>query len=166
MSERDAFLAAIAANPNDATPKLVFADWLEEHGETKWSKVVRQKSKRTTKDNLDAAFRLLRSIGYVAKRSFLCCRGCAGSAIATSVDADRMAGKTDHAGFVFYTRQDLEDIRSGNDFYLSYGTTNSVRDPVEVGRDVVTALALFGVETEWDGDPKTCILIKVASVRR
>jgi uncharacterized protein (TIGR02996 family) len=31
VSERDALLAAIRANPEDDTPRLVFADWLDEH---------------------------------------------------------------------------------------------------------------------------------------
>jgi uncharacterized protein (TIGR02996 family) len=33
MTDRDAFIAAIAANPADDLSRLVFADWLDEHGE-------------------------------------------------------------------------------------------------------------------------------------
>lgn len=33
MTDRESFLAAIKANPNDDIPRLVFADWLEEHAE-------------------------------------------------------------------------------------------------------------------------------------
>jgi uncharacterized protein (TIGR02996 family) len=33
MSEEQAFLDAIAASPFDDTPRLVYADWLDEHGE-------------------------------------------------------------------------------------------------------------------------------------
>ncbi len=33
MSDREAFVSAIAANPADDLPRLVFADWLDEHGE-------------------------------------------------------------------------------------------------------------------------------------
>jgi uncharacterized protein (TIGR02996 family) len=33
MTEEDAFLAAILAAPRDDTPRLVFADWLEERGD-------------------------------------------------------------------------------------------------------------------------------------
>lgn len=33
MSERDALLAAIYANPADDTPRLVYADWLDDHDE-------------------------------------------------------------------------------------------------------------------------------------
>ncbi len=33
MDERQALMAAIIANPDDDTPRLVFADWLQEHGD-------------------------------------------------------------------------------------------------------------------------------------
>jgi uncharacterized protein (TIGR02996 family) len=33
MSDEDAFLAVLKANPADDTTRLVFADWLDEHGE-------------------------------------------------------------------------------------------------------------------------------------
>jgi uncharacterized protein (TIGR02996 family) len=41
MSERDAFLAAIRARPNDDLPRLVFADWLNEHGENARAEFIR-----------------------------------------------------------------------------------------------------------------------------
>src|SRR5947207_2177705 len=33
MDQADAFLTAILERPDDATARLVFADWLDEHGE-------------------------------------------------------------------------------------------------------------------------------------
>ena len=33
MSERENLYAAICAAPRDDLPKLVFADWLDEHGD-------------------------------------------------------------------------------------------------------------------------------------
>ncbi len=33
MTERDAFLLALAENEDDTTTRLVYADWLDEHGE-------------------------------------------------------------------------------------------------------------------------------------
>lgn len=33
MNERDAFVKHLAANEDDATARLVFVDWLDEHGE-------------------------------------------------------------------------------------------------------------------------------------
>jgi uncharacterized protein (TIGR02996 family) len=33
MSDRDALIAAIKANPHDHTPRLIFADYLDENGD-------------------------------------------------------------------------------------------------------------------------------------
>lgn len=41
MTDRHAFIAAIKAHPDDDTPRLVFADWLEEHGEPARARVIR-----------------------------------------------------------------------------------------------------------------------------
>ncbi len=41
MSDRHAFLAAIAADPESDTPRLVFADWLEERGESRRAEFIR-----------------------------------------------------------------------------------------------------------------------------
>src|SRR3954465_6637931 len=40
-AERAAFLRAIADNPDDDLPRLVFADWLDEHGEPARGGVIR-----------------------------------------------------------------------------------------------------------------------------
>src|SRR6516162_5562347 len=41
MSDRAALYAAVCANPDDDTPRLVFADWLQEHGEDKRAEIIR-----------------------------------------------------------------------------------------------------------------------------
>ena len=41
MPDRDSFIAAIAAAPDDDLPRLVFADWLDEHGEGERAEFVR-----------------------------------------------------------------------------------------------------------------------------
>ena len=41
MSDLFAFIRNIKANPSDATARLVFADWLEEHGEEDAAKMFR-----------------------------------------------------------------------------------------------------------------------------
>jgi uncharacterized protein (TIGR02996 family) len=41
VTERDALLAAIRARPADDTARLVFADWLDEHGEPQRAEFVR-----------------------------------------------------------------------------------------------------------------------------
>jgi uncharacterized protein (TIGR02996 family) len=41
VSERDALLAAIAAHPDEDTPRLVFADWLDENGDPERAEFIR-----------------------------------------------------------------------------------------------------------------------------
>jgi uncharacterized protein (TIGR02996 family) len=41
LDQREAFLLAIFANPDDDLPRLVFADWLDERGETAWAEGIR-----------------------------------------------------------------------------------------------------------------------------
>lgn len=41
MSDLDAFLAGIRKNPEDDAPRLILADWLEEHGDQGWAELIR-----------------------------------------------------------------------------------------------------------------------------
>lgn len=41
MSDRDALLAAIRAQPDEDTPRLMFADWLQENGENERAEFIR-----------------------------------------------------------------------------------------------------------------------------
>ena len=41
MSDRDAFLAAIRDKHDDDLPRLIYADWLEEHGEPQRAEFIR-----------------------------------------------------------------------------------------------------------------------------
>lgn len=41
MTPRDALLRAVCAAPDDDLPRLVFADWCEEHGEAEWAEFIR-----------------------------------------------------------------------------------------------------------------------------
>ncbi len=63
-SERDALLAAICANPEDDTPRLVFADWLQENGSSEWAALIRCECElaRIADDGsgAEAVFRFLR----------------------------------------------------------------------------------------------------------
>lgn len=42
MTERDAFVQALAQNEDDEVTRLVFADWLEEHGEEEEAQRMRK----------------------------------------------------------------------------------------------------------------------------
>jgi uncharacterized protein (TIGR02996 family) len=41
VNEQDALLEAISATPDDDTPRLVYADWLDEHGEGVYASFIR-----------------------------------------------------------------------------------------------------------------------------
>jgi len=41
MNERESLLLAVCDNPDDDTPRLVFADWLQEHGEEERAEFIR-----------------------------------------------------------------------------------------------------------------------------
>jgi uncharacterized protein (TIGR02996 family) len=45
VSDREAFIAAVIARPDDDLPRLVFADWLDEHGEPEWAEFIRVQCK-------------------------------------------------------------------------------------------------------------------------
>jgi uncharacterized protein (TIGR02996 family) len=41
MSDRDGLMAAILDRPTDETPRLVFADWCDDHGDEGWAYLIR-----------------------------------------------------------------------------------------------------------------------------
>src|SRR5262245_47923625 len=41
MSDESRFIVAMAADPDDDTPRLVFADWLDEHGQHDRAEFIR-----------------------------------------------------------------------------------------------------------------------------
>jgi uncharacterized protein (TIGR02996 family) len=52
MSDEDALLAAIAEHPAEDTPRLMYADWLEEHGEHIRAEFIRVQIEIARADNL------------------------------------------------------------------------------------------------------------------
>lgn len=61
MDERDAFLRMIVENPDDDTPRLVFADWLEEHDEPERAEFIRLQIRLARMREDDPDFAELRS---------------------------------------------------------------------------------------------------------
>src|SRR6516225_6153600 len=63
-TDRDALLAAICAAPDEDTPRLVFADWLDENGSPNWAALIRAECElaRLADDDsgAEAVFRFLR----------------------------------------------------------------------------------------------------------
>ncbi len=53
MTENETFLEAIAANPEDDLVRLIYADWLEEHGQSDRSEFIRTQIELTRIDEHD-----------------------------------------------------------------------------------------------------------------
>jgi len=51
MSMRKAFIAAIANAPDDETPRLVFADWLEDNGDPERAEFIRLQCRLAAMDH-------------------------------------------------------------------------------------------------------------------
>jgi uncharacterized protein (TIGR02996 family) len=67
MSDRTALLAAICANPDDDSARLIYADWLDEHGESKRADFIRAKVEQhraeSAETEANAVFQYLDRIG-------------------------------------------------------------------------------------------------------
>jgi uncharacterized protein (TIGR02996 family) len=69
FSEADAFLDAIFDRPDDDTPRLVYADWLDEHGQPNYAQFIRlQCAAAREKFWSPEANRLWEAIGWVWNR--------------------------------------------------------------------------------------------------
>src|SRR5262245_30277055 len=55
MSDRAALLAAICANPDENTLRLVYADWLEENGDAKRAAFIRARVEQHQRETADTA---------------------------------------------------------------------------------------------------------------
>jgi uncharacterized protein (TIGR02996 family) len=62
VSEREALLAAIRQFPEEDTPRLVFADWLDEHGEGERAAMIRYSCSPKFSNRRTAEFRRVKRI--------------------------------------------------------------------------------------------------------
>ena len=116
---------------------------------------------------LTRAFAALRKLGFVARKGFMCCGGCAGAEIANLESAHIDAGGEPHHGGVFTTQQDRDFIsgaRPTNSVMLKFGaidmTGKGVRGGLSteaVGAAVVRECERAGLTVRWDGDAARCI---------
>jgi len=66
MSDRDALYAAILAHPDEDTPRLVFADWLEENDQPHWAALIRTECARERlRDDGSAAEAFISFLGHI-----------------------------------------------------------------------------------------------------
>ncbi len=69
MNDRDALLAAIIANPDDDTPRLVLADWLDENDQPHWAALIRiECACEQLRDDGSPAESLIRFLDHIEKQ--------------------------------------------------------------------------------------------------
>ena len=64
VGEHQGFLQAIRANPADDSPRLIYSDWLEEHGEPEWAEFIRLQCQAVRLAEYSDADLLLRHLWY------------------------------------------------------------------------------------------------------
>ena len=107
----------------------------------------------TDVDRLVEAFDALESDGIVAAMDFTCCSSCGYAEIGGEADEDSR-------GFVFFHEQDTERAASGGGLTLRFGGfRHSEEETVEVGREVVAALAEAGLNAKWSGSADEAITV-------
>lgn len=72
MTDDAAFLAAICARPDDDLPRLVYADWLDEHGRGERGEFIRVQCAIATHDHRSCNQGICRQAGHGPCRA---CRG-------------------------------------------------------------------------------------------
>lgn len=127
------------------------------------------------RSQLDVAFRSLRSAGFIARRSFMCCSGCANSAFCGELRNLPEKARAKIKGIVFYHQQDAEALYSPRrtrftyprraNLTIRFGATPETDSPsmttFEVGVTVLLALRDAGLKATWSGKPNECIVIPV-----
>ena len=127
------------------------------------------------KERVTLAFSELRSQGFIAKQAFMCCRSCAGYAIAEQVKAMTSARRAKLKGAVTYCKQDAEIFQESRRWrpqenpvlYIGYGPVelHGIGEfglcSKECGEALRAALEGAQLEVIWDGDPATRIACRV-----
>ena len=118
------------------------------------------------KARLNQAFRALRKQGLIARQNFMCCGGCAGCQIANEAEKMVDQGKT-VAGGVFYHQQAGDRLREGKEFYVNFGTIDTVKHGVlgtmtdlAIGRLVVQEFTKARLRVKWEGAADKAILVQ------
>lgn len=113
---------------------------------------------------LSAAFRALRSQGFIARQSFMCCGNCAGTAIANQVGKMIPEKQKAFKGAVFFHKQAQARMEEGKGLWINFGDVDANGKTfglptISVGTCAVVALRAAGLMAEWDGDPLIRILV-------
>lgn len=93
-----------------------------------------------------------------ARQAFMCCGGCAASAIFQDIENYNAKGKGRAVGSVWYHKQDAYGLRKGHDLYIGYGASEAIGECSKdlatrrIGEILVACLEAEGLDTEWNGN--------------
>lgn len=111
--------------------------------------------------SLSNAFAALRKNGFYARQNFLCCSGCALSAIADN-------RKPKHTSFAYFHKQDADDLKRHGYTYIGFGSfADTPENNRLAGEQARTIFESHGCPVEWDGSPsKRMVVWESEDVRR
>jgi uncharacterized protein (TIGR02996 family) len=152
MTDRQAFELAITSAPDDQAPRLIYADWLEEHGLDDEARIYRKFAARRfpfycDRNRVKWAFVAIRPYGYFARMNFWCCNSCAWASV-----------PLDKCDVVFFHRQDNEAFINGN-IKKGYPLFLSWRGCPDL---VLAALTAAGLRVTYES-PKIRLMVEGAT---
>lgn len=109
------------------------------------------------KSALNAAFKMMRKFGILARQHFTCCQSCGCAAIDEMVEEKKKQRKPIPLGYCFYHAQDAERLRYDGKVHLAYGSIDDNGDSTAVGNIIAQCLTMCGAEFKWDGSQWTRI---------
>ena len=104
------------------------------------------------------------------RQGYLCCGGCASSALYGECLTAHAKRPDSIAGTVYYTLQDKSSMAKGYALYLNYGAfapedgsigeDERAKKTHAIGTTLTRCLREAGLEVEWDGDIRTRIKVE------
>lgn len=106
-------------------------------------------------------FKNLRKAGLIARANFLCCTGCASSALFHLYDEMPDEKKSKVRGCAYWHSQNEDDIWERGKVNIGYGALGDDSDEadVSIGREIFSALESAGLDPVWSGDANQKILV-------
>ena len=116
---------------------------------------------RELKKVVSMVFKKLRRRGYLAKMKYWCCVNCATRNLLLEAAQKKAEGLV-VGGIVHYNEQAEDTLWETGELYLNYCASDGTygKEAVEVGQEICREFQKAGVDVEWDGSPKTTILLR------
>lgn len=132
--------------------------------------MLTQEQKKEFRSNFTGMFKVLHSMNVLANPYMkICCNSCGAYQCGDEMDQWSSKGLRKD-GYVFTNNQDRETLNGINwidrgEIYVTYGGHDATDESARLIADrIIAAAALQGLETVWNGDTNTRILVKYKAV--